>query len=233
MYDALDTLTLSLHDPEAFTYGILARSSPQGVLLYGPPGTGKTLLARALAKQANSTILSLSGADIRSRFVGEGEKKIQRIFAYARKIHPCIIFIDEADALFRSRSSEGNCRGHLEDITQFLQEMDGVRPNDKKSPMVIAATNRPYDIDEGVLRRLGKRILVDVPNAAARHHILNIHLRDEIVAEDADILELAQSNLRSGLDGFSLIRLWDSRQPRAGQLCRRLHIPRFSRSAPH
>src|SRR5262245_11193413 len=102
---------LPIHDPKAYTWGILSKSAPLGVLLYVPPRTGKTPLVRALAKQNQATILVLSGADIRSKFVGEGEKKIKRIFAFARKHYPCVIFIDEADSIFRSRSAEDNCRG--------------------------------------------------------------------------------------------------------------------------
>ncbi|KAI1737652.1 P-loop containing nucleoside triphosphate hydrolase protein [Xylaria scruposa] len=190
--EALDVIMLSLHDPAAFKFGILASSSPLGVLLYGPPGTGKTLLVRALAKRTNATTLTLSGADIRSKFVGEGERKIQRIFSYARKYHPCVIFIDEADGIFRSRSAESICRGHVEDINQFLEEMDGIRSNGAQNPVVIAATNRPFDIDEAILRRLTSRILIDMPDTAARDKIFRIHTEGENLADDVDVSELAQ-----------------------------------------
>ncbi|KAI0411373.1 P-loop containing nucleoside triphosphate hydrolase protein [Xylaria grammica] len=190
--EALDVMMLSLHDPAAFKFGILASSPPLGVLLYGPPGTGKTLLVRAFAKRTNATILTLSCADIRSMFVGEGEKKIQRIFSYARKHHPCVIFIDEADGIFRSRSAQSICRGHVEDINQFLEEMDGIRSNGAQNPVVIAATNRPFDIDEGILRRLTSRILIDMPDTAARDKIFRIHMKGENLADDVDVSELAQ-----------------------------------------
>ncbi|KAF2969480.1 hypothetical protein GQX73_g4091 [Xylaria multiplex] len=190
--EALDALMLSFHDPSAFTFGILANSSPQGVLLYGPPGTGKTLLVRAFAKRTHATTLTLSSADVRSKFVGEGERKIQRIFAYARQHHPCVIFIDEADALFHSRSAQNNSPGHVEDINQFLEEMDGIKSNGSHNPVVIAATNRPFDIDEGILRRLTRRIMIDMPDAAARDHILQIHLRGEKLADDVVVAELVK-----------------------------------------
>ncbi|KAI1365237.1 P-loop containing nucleoside triphosphate hydrolase protein [Xylaria arbuscula] len=190
--NTLDDMMLSLHDPEAFKFGILASSPPLGVLLYGPPGTGKTLLVRAFAKQTNATILALSGADIRSMFVGEGEKKIKRIFSYARKCYPCVIFIDEADGVFHSRSGWNINKGHVEDITQFLEEMDGIRSNGAQNPVVIAATNRPFDIDEAILRRLTSRILIDMPDAAAREKIFRIHMKGESLADDVDISELAQ-----------------------------------------
>ncbi|KAK1762005.1 P-loop containing nucleoside triphosphate hydrolase [Phialemonium atrogriseum] len=191
--DALSVLTLSIKDPGAFKVGILSKHTSLGVLLYGPPGTGKTLVVRALAKQANAKMLAVSGADIRSKFVGDGEKKIKRMFAYARQHSPCIIFIDEADSVFRSRSAEGNCRGHLSDLNQFLTEMDGITSKDSNSPMVIAASNRPFDIDEGVLRRLGRRILINIPDAAGREQILKIHLVGETMDPSLDLAEIAKS----------------------------------------
>ncbi|KAF1999684.1 AAA-domain-containing protein [Amniculicola lignicola CBS 123094] len=205
--EALDVLALTLHDPDAFKVGVLANSPHQGVLLYGPPGTGKTLLAKALANQGNATLLSLTSADIRCMYVGQGEKKIKGIFQYAHRHHPCIIFIDEADALFRTRSSESTSRGHMEDITQFLIEMDGIRSNSKTSPIVIAATNRPFDIDEGILRRLPRRIMVGIPDYAAREHIMKIFLKDEIVVPDAGIPELLrQTEGYSGSDLRNLVQ---------------------------
>lgn len=190
--EALNVLTLSIKDPEAFQVGILAKRSAPGVLLYGPPGTGKTLLVRAVAKQANAKVISVSGADIRSKYVGVGEQRIKSLFAQARNNLPCIIFIDEADSIFHSRSSENNTRGHLSDITQFLAEMEGISSSQAgKTPMVIAATNRPFDVDEGVIRRLGRRIRVDVPDVYGRERILNIHLNGERRDPNLDLKEVA------------------------------------------
>ncbi|GAW16525.1 hypothetical protein ANO14919_059550 [Xylariales sp. No.14919] len=190
--EAFDVIMLSLHDPAAFKFGILASSSPPGVLLYGPPGTGKTHLVRAFAKRTNATTLTVSGADIRSKYRGEAEKKIQRIFSYARKHHPCVIFIDEADGIFCSRSARRIFQGYVEDINQFLQEMDGIRSSKAQNPVVIAATNRPFDIDEAILRRLTSRILIDMPDTAARDKIFRIHMKGENLADDVDVSELAQ-----------------------------------------
>lgn len=189
----LGILKLTIEQPSEFRYGILSRCAPPGILLYGAPGTGKTLLVRALARHTHAKMIALSGSDIRSKYVGDGEKKISRIFAFARKNYPCIIFIDEADALFRSRSSETSSRSHLEDINQFLIEMDGITSDRRDSPIVIAATNRPFDIDEGIIRRLGKRIVIDVPDITAREQILKIHLEGETLASDVDLAELAKA----------------------------------------
>ena len=190
--EALENVTLAMHHPNAFGYGILSRCASQSVLLYGPPGTGKTLLVRALAKQASSKILAISGADINSKYVGKGEKKIKDMFALARREYPCIIFIDEADAMFRSRSADSrNC--HQQYINEFLVGMDGINSGGLKNPVVVAATTRPFDIDEGILRRLGRRIMVDIPNAAAREQILKIHLKGESLADDVDLSELARA----------------------------------------
>lgn len=103
--NALWLLTLSLKDPKAFGFGILAREATPGVLLYEPPGTGKTMLIRALAKEIGAKMLAISAADIQSQYVAIAEQNIQKLFSYARRNHPCIIFIDEADSCFRSRSA--------------------------------------------------------------------------------------------------------------------------------
>ncbi|KAK0710819.1 P-loop containing nucleoside triphosphate hydrolase protein [Lasiosphaeris hirsuta] len=191
--EALDTLTLSIKDPGAFKFGILASRPSLGVLLYGPPGTGKTLLVRAVAKQASAKVIAVSGADIRSKYVGVGERRIKGLFAFARKNFPSIIFIDEADSLFRSRSGDNSTRGHLNDITQFLAEMEGLTSSQGDNmPMVIAATNRPFDMDEGVLRRLGRRIRIDVPDRTGRQRILDIHLAGEKLDADLDLSEVAE-----------------------------------------
>lgn len=217
--EALNVLALSTKDPEAFQVGILAKRSSPGVLLYGPPGTGKTLLVRAVAKQADSKFIAVSGADIRSKYVGVGERRIKTLFAQARKHLPCVIFIDEADSIFRSRSSENNTRGHLSDITQFLVEMDGIASSQGgKMPMVIAATNRPFDIDEGVLRRLSRRIRVDVPDMYGRERILDIHLTGERRAPDLDLMEIARNT-----NNFTGSDLRDLVEEAALQAVREIH----------
>ncbi|KAK6507851.1 hypothetical protein TWF481_006273 [Arthrobotrys musiformis] len=190
--EALDPLLLQLVFPEQFKTGILAQNTGMGLLLYGPPGTGKTLFAKALAKMANATMISLSGADLQDCRVGEGEKKIQALFACAR-IHdgPVVIFIDEADGPFRSRDKENTTQSHTSEIGQFLVEMDGINSKGNLNIMVVAAANRPFDIDEGILRRFNRRILVDTPTPAGREAILKILLKNEEVSDDVDIKKLS------------------------------------------
>ncbi|OJD31848.1 mitochondrial aaa [Diplodia corticola] len=175
--DALKTMTsLSLLRPDAFSYGVLATDKIPGMLLYGPPGTGKTLLAKAVAKESGATVLEVSGSEVYDMYVGEGEKNVRAIFSLARKLSPCVVFIDEADAMFGSRSGSRHRTSHREVLNQFLKEWDGM--NDL-SVFIMVATNRPFDMDDAVLRRLPRRLLVDLPTQKDRESILRIHLKDE------------------------------------------------------
>lgn len=197
--DALKTLTsLSLVRPEAFTYGVLATDKIPGLLLYGPPGTGKTLLAKAVARESGATVLEVSGSEVYDMYVGEGEKNVKAIFTLAKKLSPCVVFIDEADAIFCSRTGASNRTSHRELINQFLREWDGM--NDL-SAFIMVATNRPFDLDDAVLRRLPRRLLVDLPTEQDRLAILKIHLKDEQVDPSVDLAELARRTpLYSGSD---------------------------------
>lgn len=197
--EALKTLTsLSLLRPDAFKYGVLAADRLPGLMLYGPPGTGKTLLAKAVAKESGSTVLEISGAQIYEKYVGEGEKMVRAVFSLAKKLSPCIVFIDEADAIFGSRSNAGNRNTHREIINQFLREWDGM---DMHNVFIMVASNRPFDLDDAVLRRLPRRLLVDLPVAKDRESILKIHLHDEVLDETVDLQKLAiDTPLYSGSD---------------------------------
>ncbi|KAF7196538.1 ATPase family AAA domain-containing protein 1 [Pseudocercospora fuligena] len=197
--DALKMLTsLSLQRPDAFKYGVLAADRLPGLLLYGPPGTGKTLLAKAVAKESGATVLEISGAQIYEKYVGEGEKMVRAVFSLAKKLTPCILFLDEADAIFGSRSNAGNRNTHREIINQFLREWDGM---DLHNVFVMVASNRPFDLDDAVLRRLPRRLLVDLPVAKDRESILKIHLSDEALDETVDLAKLAADTpLYSGSD---------------------------------
>ncbi|KAL8852130.1 MAG: hypothetical protein Q9221_002953 [Calogaya cf. arnoldii] len=197
--ETLKTLTsLSLLRPDAFTYGVLATDKITGVLLYGPPGTGKTMLAKAVAKESGATVLEVSGADLYNMWVGEGEKNVKAIFSLAKKLTPCIIFIDEADAILGSRSGSSNRVSHRELINQFLREWDGMG---EVSAFIMVATNRPFDLDEATLRRLPRRMLVDLPTEHDRQEILKIHLKDEILDSPISLKQLAaETPLYSGSD---------------------------------
>ncbi|KAK6535403.1 hypothetical protein TWF694_001864 [Orbilia ellipsospora] len=199
--DALKTLTsLSLRRPEAFSYGVLAQDKIPGVLLYGPPGTGKTLLAKAVAKESGATVLEVSGSEVYDMYVGEGEKNVKAIFSLAKRLSPCVVFIDEADAIFGARTAHHQRTSHRELINQFLKEWDGMA---KMSAFIMVATNRPFDLDDAVLRRLPRRILVDLPTAADRLAIMQIHLTGEDLDSDVDLAAISsdeRTNLYSGSD---------------------------------
>ena len=215
--DGLKTLTsLSLARPDAFTYGVLATDRIPGVLLYGPPGTGKTLLAKAVAKESASTMLEVSGSseslsfysvmllrltrnpDIHNMYVGESEKNVRAIFSLAKKLAPCVVFIDEADAILASRSGRSGGNTHRDIINQFLREWDGMT---ETNAFLMVATNRPFDLDEASLRRLPRRLLVDLPVEKDREAILKIHLKNEILDPEVSLSKLAsETPFYSGSD---------------------------------
>jgi hypothetical protein len=187
---ALKVLTsLALVRPDAFSYGVLATDKIPGCLLYGPPGTGKTMLAKAVAKESGANMLEISGASINDKWVGESEKLIRAVFTLAKRLEPCVVFIDEADSLFASRSMFSNRASHREHINQFLREWDGMR---ETNAFIMVATNRPFDLDDAVLRRLPRKILVDLPLKEDRAAILRLLLRGETLEESISIESLAE-----------------------------------------
>ncbi|KAK2612847.1 hypothetical protein QQS21_001127 [Conoideocrella luteorostrata] len=196
---ALKLLTsLALVRPDAFAYGVLAQDRIPGCLLYGPPGTGKTMLAKAVAKDSGANMLEISGATINDKWVGESEKLIRAVFTLAKCMQPCVVFIDEADSLLASRSMFGHRASHREHINQFLKEWDGM---EETNAFIMVATNRPYDLDEAVLRRLPRKILVDLPLKKDRAAILQLLLKDECLDSSVSIEDLAErSPYYSGSD---------------------------------
>ncbi|PSR74167.1 hypothetical protein PHLCEN_2v10123 [Hermanssonia centrifuga] len=203
--DSVRTIvSLPLLHPTAFQHGILKEHSMTGCLLFGPPGTGKTLVVRALAKEAGCRMLAISPSDVMDMYVGEGEKLVRSVFSLARRLAPCVVFIDEIDALFGARMGareSGGAIAHRGVITQFMQEMDGLKSSKDENIMVIGATNRPFDLDDAVLRRLPRRLLVDLPGKGEREEIIKILLRDEQLAADVDLTALAhQTESFSGSD---------------------------------
>ncbi|KAK0738635.1 P-loop containing nucleoside triphosphate hydrolase protein [Schizothecium vesticola] len=202
---SLQNLTLPLRQPHEFAYGVLAKNAVPGVLLYGPPGTGKTLLAKAVAQESGASMLEITAASVQDMFVGESEKNIRSIFSLARKLSPCVIFIDEADGLFAKRDTM--VRQHERTaLNQFLCEWDGLSGNAKDGAIVILSTNRPFDLDDAILRRVPRRLFVDMPQTEDRRRILEIHLADEQLAPDVDLNRIVQqTTFYSGSDLKNLV----------------------------
>ena len=182
-----------LRNPDKFA--ALGAKLPKGVLLVGPPGTGKTLLARALAGEASVTFFQLSGAEFVEMFVGVGAARVRDLFAQAKAQAPCIIFIDELDALGKARTPGGVLGGNDEreqTLNQLLVEMDGFDP--RMAVIIMAATNRPEILDPALLRpgRFDRQILVDRPDLKGRLDILRIHSRGVALAPDVDLERIAR-----------------------------------------
>jgi cell division protease FtsH len=187
-----------LRDPSKYTK--LGGKIPRGVLLLGPPGTGKTLLARAVAGEAGVPFFTISGADFVEMFVGVGASRVRDLFEQAKKASPCIVFIDEIDAVGRHRGA-GLGGGHDEreqTLNQLLVEMDGFEPN--AGTIIIAATNRPDVLDPALLRpgRFDRQVVVDRPDVTGRLGILNVHTRKVPIAKDVNLDVIAK-----GTPGFS------------------------------
>jgi len=195
-----------LRDPKR--YGRLGARLPKGVLLVGPPGTGKTLLARAVAGEAGVPFFSISGSEFVEMFVGVGAARVRDLFEQARAQAPCIIFIDELDALGRARGAGPMMGGHEEKeqtLNQLLAELDGFDPSE--GVVLLAATNRPEILDPALLRagRFDRQILVDRPDKPARVAILNVHLRGAQLAPDVEPEAVAA--LTPGFTGADLANL--------------------------
>ena len=200
--EELQEIVSFLTQPKA--YQELGAKMPKGVLLVGPPGTGKTLLAKAVAGEAGVPFFSISGSDFVEMFVGMGAARVRDLFTQAREKSPCIIFIDELDALGKARGA-GGVGGHDEreqTLNQLLVEMDGFDTG--QGVVIMAATNRPEVLDPALLRsgRFDRQVLVDRPDVRGREAILKIHAQDIKLAEDVDLSVLAQKT--PGFSGADL-----------------------------
>lgn len=189
-------------------YGRLGGRMPKGILLVGPPGTGKTLLARAVAGEAGVPFFSISGSEFVEMFVGVGAARVRDLFEQARSQAPCIIFIDELDAMGQSRASQAWAGGHSEKeqtLNQLLVEMDGF--DSTSGVVLLAATNRPEILDPALLRagRFDRQVLVDRPDRAGRIEILNVHVKKVTLSADVSLEKIAA--LTAGFSGADLANL--------------------------
>ena len=194
-----------LHDPKK--YEEIGASMPKGILLVGPPGTGKTMLAKAVAGESNVPFFSISGSEFVEMFVGMGASKVRDLFKQAKEKAPCIVFIDEIDAIGQKRNS-GQLGGNDEreqTLNQLLTEMDGFEGNN--GVIILAATNRPESLDPALTRpgRFDRRVPVELPDLKGREEILKVHARKIKVAEDVDYNKIAR--MASGASGAELANI--------------------------
>ena len=199
-------IELPMKNPAAFHR--LGIRPAKGFLLYGPPGTGKTLLAKAVAKEAEANFISMKSSDLLSKWYGESEQQIARMFRRARAVAPCVIFIDEIDSLVPARGSgsgEPQVTGRV--VNTILAEMDGLE--ELQSVVVIGATNRPTLVDPALLRpgRFDELVYVGTPDKKGREHILSIHTRDMPMAADVELATIAGKTERfTGADLEDVVR---------------------------
>ena len=203
--ESLQEVVDFLHNPGKYTQ--IGAKLPKGALLVGPPGTGKTLLAKAVAGEAGVPFFSLAGSDFVEMFVGVGASRVRDLFKEAQKQAPCIIFIDEIDAIGKSRDSRygGGNDEREQTLNQLLAEMDGF--DTSKGLLILAATNRPEVLDKALLRpgRFDRRIIVDKPDLKGRLETLKVHSKDVLMADDVDLDALALAS--AGLVGSDLANM--------------------------
>ena len=202
--ESLQEIIDFLHVPQKYTD--IGAKLPKGALLVGSPGTGKTLLAKAVAGEADVPFFSISGSDFVEMFVGMGASRVRDLFQQAAKVAPCIVFIDEIDAVGRSRDSRyGSNTEQEQTLNQLLAEIDGFDSN--KGIVCLAATNRPEILDKALLRpgRFDRRIIVDKPNLQGRLDTLKVHTRKIKLSEDVDLKKIAQAT--AGAVGADLANL--------------------------
>ena len=202
--DNLKEIVEYLHDPQK--YREIGASMPKGILLVGPPGTGKTMLAKAVAGEASVPFFSMSGSEFVEMFVGMGASKVRDLFKQAKEKSPCIVFIDEIDAIGKKRDGQiGGNDEREQTLNQLLTDMDGFEGNN--GVIILAATNRPESLDPALTRpgRFDRRVPVELPDLKGREEILKVHAKKIKVAEDVDFLQVAR--MASGASGAELANI--------------------------
>ena len=202
--DNLKEIVEYLHDPKK--YQEIGATMPKGILLVGPPGTGKTMLAKAVAGEANVPFFSISGSDFVEMFVGMGASKVRDLFKQAKEKAPCIVFIDEIDAIGKRRDGQlGGNDEREQTLNQLLTEMDGFEGN--TGVIILAATNRPESLDPALTRpgRFDRRVPVELPDLKGREEILKVHAKKIKIAEDVDFNKVAR--MASGASGAELANI--------------------------
>ncbi|OAY58956.1 uncharacterized protein LOC110609281 isoform X2 [Manihot esculenta] len=192
-----ELVILPMKRPELFSRGNLLRPC-KGILLFGPPGTGKTLLAKGLATEAGANFISITGSTLTSKWFGDAEKLTKALFSFASKLAPVIIFVDEVDSLLGARGGAFEHEATRRMRNEFMAAWDGLRTKDSQRILILGATNRPFDLDDAVIRRLPRRIYVDLPDAENRKKILKIFLAQENLEPGFQFDKLA-----SATEGYS------------------------------
>ncbi|CAL9237491.1 unnamed protein product [Arabidopsis halleri] len=198
-----ELVMLPLRRPDLFTGGLLKPC--RGILLFGPPGTGKTMLAKAIAREAGASFINVSMSTITSKWFGEDEKNVRALFTLASKVSPTIIFVDEVDSMLGQRTRVGEHEAMRKIKNEFMSHWDGLMTKPGERILVLAATNRPFDLDEAIIRRFERRIMVGLPAVENREKILRTLLAKEKVDENLDYKELAM--MTEGYTGSDLKNL--------------------------
>ncbi|KAL9229932.1 hypothetical protein vseg_005344 [Gypsophila vaccaria] len=199
-----ELVILPMRRPELFSQGNLLRPC-KGILLFGPPGTGKTLMAKALATEAGANFISITGSNLTSKWFGDAEKLTKALFSFASKLAPVIIFVDEVDSLLGARGGSSEHEATRRMRNEFMAAWDGLRTKDSQRILILGATNRPFDLDDAVIRRLPRRIYVDLPDVENRVKILKIFLGQENLETGFRFEELAK--VTEGYSGSDLKNL--------------------------
>jgi cell division protease FtsH len=215
----LEEIVQYLHNPQKYT--AIGATMPKGVLLVGPPGTGKTMLAKAVAGEANVPFFSISGSEFVEMFVGMGASKVRDLFKQAKEKAPCIVFIDEIDAIGKKRDNQLSTNDEREQtLNQLLTEMDGFDNNN--GVMILAATNRPEILDPALLRpgRFDRRVPVELPDLKGREEILKVHARKVNMGRDVNFNTIAR--MASGASGAELANIVNEAALRAVRMGRKV-----------